>query len=32
VEINLEPTAISDQADVSLMGRSGELLPQLIGV
>ncbi len=31
VEINLEPTAISDQVDVSLMGRSGELLPQLIG-
>jgi NAD-dependent deacetylase len=32
VEINLEPTAISDQVDISLMGRSGELLPQLIGV
>lgn len=30
VEINLEPTAISDQVDISLMGRSGELLPQLI--
>ncbi len=32
VEINLEPSAISDQMDISLMGRSGELLPQLIGV
>jgi len=32
VEINLEPTAISDQVDISLMGRSGELLPQIIGV
>lgn len=31
VEINLEPTAISTQVDISLMGRSGELLPQLIG-
>ncbi len=30
VEINLEPTAISDQVDISLMGRSGELLPQII--
>jgi NAD-dependent deacetylase len=30
VEINLEPTTISDQVDISLMGRSGELLPQLI--
>lgn len=30
VEINLEPTAISDQMDVSIMGKSGELLPQLI--
>lgn len=32
VEINLEPTAISDQVDISLMGKSGELLPQIIGV
>ncbi len=32
VEINLEPTAISDQVDISLMGKSGELLPQLIAV
>lgn len=31
VEINLEPTAISDQVDISLMGKSGELLPQIIG-
>ncbi len=30
VEINLEPTAISAQVDISLMGESGELLPQLI--
>jgi NAD-dependent deacetylase len=32
VEINLEPTAISDRVDISIMGRSGELLPQLIDV
>ena len=31
VEINLEPTAISDQMDISLLGKSGELLPQIIG-
>ena len=31
VEINLEPTAISDQVDISLLAKSGELLPQLIG-
>jgi len=30
VEINLEPTAISEHADVSLMGRAGEILPQLL--
>jgi NAD-dependent deacetylase len=32
VEINLEPTAISDQVDISLMGKSGEILPQLTAV
>jgi NAD-dependent deacetylase len=32
VEVNLEPTAISDQVDISLMGKSGELLPQIIGL
>ncbi len=30
VEVNLEPTAITDQVDVSLMGPSGEILPQLL--
>ena len=30
VEINLEPTLISDRCDVSLLGPSGEILPQLI--
>ncbi len=30
VEINLERTSISQYADASLQGRSGELLPQLI--
>ncbi len=32
VEVNLEPTAISAQVDISLMGRCGELLPQIIGL
>ncbi len=30
VEINLEPTPISGRCDVSLLGPSGEILPQLI--
>lgn len=30
IEVNLEPTAASDQADVCLHGMSGKLLPELI--
>jgi len=30
IEVNLEPTPISSIADVSLLGKSGEILPQLI--
>ena len=30
VELNLEPTAISEHADVSLIGPAGEILPQLL--
>jgi NAD-dependent deacetylase len=30
VEINLEPTVISDQVDVSIQGRAGEILPRLM--
>ncbi len=30
VEINLEPTAITDQIDISLMAAAGELLPLLL--
>ena len=30
VEVNLEPTPISELADVSLFGKSGEILPTLI--
>jgi NAD-dependent deacetylase len=30
VEINLEPTPLTDVADCSLQGKSGEILPQLI--
>ena len=30
VEINLEPTLISDRCDVTLLGPSGEILPQLL--
>ena len=29
VEINLEPTPLSNQVDVSIMGKAGEILPQL---
>lgn len=32
VEINMEQTVISHQVDISLIGRSGELLPQIIDV
>ena len=31
IEVNLEPTPISSIANVSLLGKSGEILPQLIG-
>ena len=31
IEVNLEPTPISSIADVSLMGKSGEILPRLVG-
>lgn len=31
VEINLEPTELSGAADVSLRGKTGGLLPQLVG-
>jgi NAD-dependent deacetylase len=31
IEVNLEPTELSALADISLRGRSGELMPQLIG-
>jgi NAD-dependent deacetylase len=30
VEINLDPTPLSDRATIALRGRSGELLPELI--
>ena len=30
VEINLEPTAITDQVDITLIGPSGEVLPHLL--
>jgi NAD-dependent deacetylase len=30
IEVNMEPTPISGIADVSLMGRCGEILPQLV--
>jgi NAD-dependent protein deacetylase/lipoamidase len=30
VEINLEPTALSGRAHVSLLGRAGELVPQVL--
>jgi NAD-dependent deacetylase len=30
VEVNLDPTPLSDRATVSLRGRSGEILPRLI--
>jgi NAD-dependent deacetylase len=30
IEVNVEPTAVSRQADVGLYGKSGELLPQLV--
>jgi len=32
VEINLEATALSARADVSLLGRAGDLVPQVVGV
>jgi NAD-dependent deacetylase len=32
VEINLEPTPISRAANVSIFGRSGEILPDLVGL
>ncbi len=31
VEVNLEPTPITAQADVSLLGRAVEIVPQLVG-
>jgi len=31
VEINLEQTALSSSVDVSLLGRAGELVPQVVG-
>jgi NAD-dependent deacetylase len=31
VEVNLEPTPLTRSADVSLFGRSGEILPRLLG-
>jgi NAD-dependent deacetylase len=31
IEVNLEPTELSAVADISLIGKSGDLLPQLIG-
>lgn len=30
VEVNLEPTPISERVDVSIRGRSGEVLPELV--
>ena len=30
VEVNLEPTGLSDRATIALQGRSGDLLPRLI--
>lgn len=30
VEINLEPTEFSDQADYSIFGKSGEILPEVV--
>jgi NAD-dependent SIR2 family protein deacetylase len=30
IEINLQPTPITDRVDHSLLGRSGELLPRLL--
>jgi NAD-dependent deacetylase len=30
VEINLEPTELSDRVHLSLRGRTGELLPQIV--
>jgi NAD-dependent deacetylase len=30
IEINLEPTAISSIVDVSIVGKTGEILPQLV--
>ena len=30
IEINLEPTPISDSVDVALFGKAGEILPQII--
>jgi NAD-dependent deacetylase len=31
IEVNLEPTPNSPEVDVSLMGKAGEILPQLAG-
>ncbi len=30
IEVNIERTAISDQADLSLLGKCGEILPRLV--
>ena len=30
VEINRDPTPISDLVDYSVMGRAGEILPELV--
>jgi NAD-dependent deacetylase len=31
IEVNLERTELSSLAQISLQGRSGEILPQLVG-
>jgi NAD-dependent deacetylase len=30
IEINIEPTPISSTADISLFGKSGDILPMLV--
>jgi NAD-dependent deacetylase len=30
IEVNLEPTAVSSVVDVSLIGKAGEILPDLV--
>jgi len=31
IEVNLEPTPITNVADVSLFGKSGDILPTIVG-